>query len=158
MSSASSAFSGGELVVIANRLIHRGWRYCLKLSYIKTPDETLYIRYDHEAKQWNLYEDENGEQITMRNVHIESWVADPGAKLYPNSKAERDEMCNSLRRGIQSWEQLLVVDPSNKRPKSLDAQTIAALDAEKKERFKLLKQGVKRMRAELERLRRLKRF
>lgn len=130
----------------------------MKLSYIKTPGEKLYVRYDHEAKQWSLYEDENGEQITMRNVHIESWVADPGAKLYPNSESERDKMCICLRRGIQSWERLSVVDPSNKRPKSLDAQTIAVLDAEKKERLKLLKQGVKRMRAELERLRGLKRF
>lgn len=130
----------------------------MKSSYIKTPEEKHYIRFDRDSKQWNLYEDEDGKQITMQNVHIESWVANPGAKLYSNSKAERDEMCNSLRRGIQSREQLLVVDPSNKRPKSLDAQTIAALDAEKKERFKLLEQGVKRMRAELERLRGLKRF
>lgn len=130
----------------------------MKGSYIKTPEEKHYIRFDRDSKQWNLYEDEDGKQITMRNVHIESWVADPGAKLYPGSEVDRDEMCNSLFRGIQSWEQLSVVDPSNKRPKSLDAQTIAALNAEKKERFKLLKQGVTRMKAELERLRGLKRF
>lgn len=60
--------------------------------------------------------------------------------------------------GIQVWERLLDSDLTIKRPKSLNEQTVALLDAEKKERFKLLKQGVKRMKAEMERLRGLKSF
>lgn len=130
----------------------------MKLSYIKSSDKKISVRYDPETEQWNMYEDEDGRQIAMYNVQIESWIADPGDKLYPNSETERDEMCKCLMRGIQVWERLLDSDLTIKRPKSLDEQTVAELDAEKKERFKLLKQGVKRMKAELERLRGLKRF
>lgn len=130
----------------------------MKLSYIKSSDKKIYVRYDPETEQWNMYEDEDGRQIAMYNVQIESWIADPGDNLYPNSEAERNEMCKSPMRGIQVWERLLDSDLTKKRPKSLDEQTVALLDAEKKERFKLLKQGVKRMKTEMERLRGLKKF
>ena len=130
----------------------------MKLSYIRSSDKKRYVRYDQETEQWNMYEDEDGRQVAMYNVQVESWVADPGDKLYPNSVAERDEMCKSLLHGIQVWERLLDADLTINRPISIDAQTIAALDAEKKERFKLYRQGIKRLKAELEQLQGLKRF
>ena len=81
----------------------------MKLSYIKSSDKKIYVCYDPETEQWNMYEDEDGRQIAMYNVQIESWIADPVDKLYPNSEA--DEICKSLR--YRAYEYLIFFNLSS---------------------------------------------
>lgn len=121
--------------------------------------------------QWNLYDDPDENNLIMFNIYIESYVADPGAKLCPVDSEDRLEMCERLRKGIEISERRLKrhiegakLAENEKTAKNIyggygpyqrDKETVEALERERKEYYRKAKDGIKRMKAELERLQKL---